>query len=168
MPTIQVRRFLSYSRTVLNFFNNLWGPGTKQEQGSRTGPPGYISWRNRFLGINFWAPQKFKNIASGHLSDEWVRVQRFYIFSHQLLLIFTYKIRKEISELQMKGRCGGNPIVYKCLVPIHVFPEMIPKQNYDVLSPSFYTLISVRDLYISRIGLPILLQGNMWTDPGII
>jgi hypothetical protein len=25
--------------------------------------------------------------------------------------------------------------------------------------------ISVRDLYISRIGLPILLQGNMWTDP---
>jgi hypothetical protein len=26
--------------------------------------------------------------------------------------------------------------------------------------------ISVRDSYISRIGLPILLQGNMWTDPG--
>jgi hypothetical protein len=24
----------------------------------------------------------------------------------------------------------------------------------------------VRDLYISRIGLPILLQGNMWTNPG--
>jgi hypothetical protein len=27
--------------------------------------------------------------------------------------------------------------------------------------------MSVRDFYISRIGLPILLQGNMWTDPGI-
>jgi hypothetical protein len=26
--------------------------------------------------------------------------------------------------------------------------------------------VSVRDLYISRIGLPILLQENMWTDPG--
>jgi hypothetical protein len=26
----------------------------------------------------------------------------------------------------------------------------------------------VRDLYISRIGLPILLQGNMWTNPGDI
>ncbi len=26
-------------------------------------------------------------------------------------------------------------------------------------------LISARDLYISRIGLPILLQGNMWTEP---
>jgi hypothetical protein len=39
------------------------------------------------------------------------------------------------------------------------------KQNYNVLSPSSYTHISVRDLYNSRIGLPILLQGNMWTDP---
>jgi hypothetical protein len=26
----------------------------------------------------------------------------------------------------------------------------------------------VRDLYIPRIGLPILLQENMWTDPGNI
>ncbi len=43
---------------------------------------------------------------------------------------------------------------------------LFPKQNYNVLSPSYYT--PVRDLYISRIGLPILLQGNMWTDPGNI
>jgi hypothetical protein len=34
---------------VLEFFNNIWGPETK-EKGSRTGPPGYIGWRNRFLG----------------------------------------------------------------------------------------------------------------------
>jgi hypothetical protein len=39
------------------------------------------------------------------------------------------------------------------------------EQNYDALSPSSYTHIPVRDLYISRIGLPILLQENMWTDP---
>ncbi len=45
---------------------------------------------------------------------------------------------------------------------------IFPKQNYNGLSPSSYTHISVRDLYISRIGLPILLQGNMWTDPGNI
>jgi hypothetical protein len=45
---------------------------------------------------------------------------------------------------------------------------LLPKQNYNVLSPSSYTPISVRDLYISRIGLPILLQGNMWTEPGNI
>jgi hypothetical protein len=44
--------------------------------------------------------------------------------------------------------------------------QLFPRQNYNVLSPSSYTHISVRVLYISRIGLPILLQGNMWTDPG--
>ncbi len=62
-------------------------------------------------------------------------------------------------------------IIYKCLVPIYVFPEMkllLPKQNYNVLAPSSYTHISVRDLYISSICLPILLQGNMWTNPGNI
>ncbi len=45
---------------------------------------------------------------------------------------------------------------------------LFPKQNCNVLSPSFYTDKSVRDLYISRIRLPILLQENMWTDPGNI
>jgi hypothetical protein len=28
--------------------------------------------------------------------------------------------------------------------------------------------VPVRDLHISRTGLPILLQENMWTDPGNI
>jgi hypothetical protein len=42
---------------------------------------------------------------------------------------------------------------------------LFPKQNYDVLSPISCTHISVRNFYISRIGLPVLLQGNMWTDP---
>ncbi len=54
---------------------------------------------------------------------------------------------------------------------MYVFPEMkmlFPKQNYNVLSSSFFTHISVRDLYISRISLPILLQGNVWTNPGNI
>ncbi len=53
-------------------------------------------------------------------------------------------------------------------IPIYVFPEMkllFPKQNYNVLSLRSYTDISVRDLYISRISLPILLQGNRWTYP---
>jgi hypothetical protein len=45
---------------------------------------------------------------------------------------------------------------------------LFPKQNYNILSPSAYTHRSVRDLYISRIGLPILLRENMWTEPGNI
>jgi hypothetical protein len=43
---------------------------------------------------------------------------------------------------------GPVRIQYKCLVPKYVFPEMkllFPKQNYNVLSPSSYTHISVRD-----------------------
>jgi hypothetical protein len=70
-------------------------------------------------------------------------------------------------NLHCKRRAGENPV---CLVPIYVFPEiklLFPKQNYNVLSPSSCTHISVRDLYIFRIG-PILLQWNMWTDPGKI
>jgi hypothetical protein len=69
------------------------------------------------------------------------------------------------------GNEGPMRIQYKCLVSIYVFPErklLFRKQNYNVLSPSSYTHISVRDLYISRIGLPILLQENMLTDPGNI
>jgi hypothetical protein len=46
--------------------------------------------------------------------------------------------------------------------------SLFPKQNYNVLSSNSYTHTSVRDLYIYRINLPILLQGNMWTDPGNI
>ncbi len=30
-----------------------------------TGPLGYIDWRNRFLGIYFWAPERFKNTVFG-------------------------------------------------------------------------------------------------------
>jgi hypothetical protein len=41
-------------------------------------------------------------------------------------------------------------------------------QNSIVLPPNTYTHISVRDLYISRMGLSILMQPNVWTDPGNI
>ncbi len=64
---------------------------------------------------------------------------------------------------------GPARLQYKWLVHNYVFTEMkllFPKQNHNVLSPSSYTHVSVRNLYISRIGLPILLQGNMWTGPG--
>jgi hypothetical protein len=66
---------------------------------------------------------------------------------------------------------GPVRIQYKCLVPIYVFLEMklsFSKHFCNVLSPSSYTHISMRGLYISRIGLPILLQEHMWTDPGNI
>jgi hypothetical protein len=50
--------------TDLEFLNNLWGLGTEQEQGYRTGPLGYIGWRNSFFGIYSRSPETFKNTGS--------------------------------------------------------------------------------------------------------
>jgi hypothetical protein len=36
------------------------------------------------------------------------------------------------------------------------------------LSPNSYLYVFVSDLHFPTIGLPILLQENMWTDPGNI
>ncbi len=80
-----------------------------------------------------------------------------------VMLSFTHGI-----TIQYTANEGPVRIQYKCLVPIYVFPEMnllFPKQNDNVLSSSSYTHISVSDWYISKIGPPNLLQGNMWTDP---
>ncbi len=48
----------------LEFLKSLWGLGTEEEEGYRTGPPGYIGWRNSFLGIDSGAPYTFKNTGS--------------------------------------------------------------------------------------------------------
>ncbi len=40
----------------LEFLKSLWGLGTEEEEGYRTGPPCYIGWRNPFLGIDSRAP----------------------------------------------------------------------------------------------------------------
>ncbi len=70
----------------------------------------------------------------------------------------------------MKGQWESNinvsfPFIYS--QKWNCAASLFPKQNYNDLSPSSYTHISVKDLHISRIGL-ILLQPNMWTDPGNI
>jgi hypothetical protein len=48
----------------LEFLKGLWGLGTEEEEGHRTGLPGYIGWRNSFLGIDSGAPYTFKNTDS--------------------------------------------------------------------------------------------------------
>ncbi len=64
------------------------------------------------------------------------------------------------TALQMKGgRWESNinvwfPFMYS--QKWNCAASLFPKQNYNVLSLNSYTHTSVRDLYISRIGLPIL------------
>ncbi len=72
-PGGPVRQLFSYTRflapvryisTELEFLKSLWGLGTEEEEGYCTGPPGYIGWRNSFLGIDSGAPYTFKNTSS--------------------------------------------------------------------------------------------------------
>jgi hypothetical protein len=55
----------------LVFVDLLRRPGIDSQLGGpvrnpiyRTGPPGYIGWRNRFLGIDSWAAYTFTNTGS--------------------------------------------------------------------------------------------------------
>jgi hypothetical protein len=52
---------------------------------------------------------------------------------------------------------------FNLCIPINETDISKTELQYNVMSPSSYTHISARDLYISRISLPILLQGNMFT-----
>jgi hypothetical protein len=45
--------------------------------------------------------------------------------------------------------------------------ENIPEKELHSLCPNFHIHVSVRDFYIPMMCLPILLQENMWNDPGI-
>jgi hypothetical protein len=53
-----------------------------------------------------------------------------------------------------------------CTLPRHNTETHIPRKELRSLFPNFHIHESVRDLYIPTIGLPILLQENLWTDPG--
>jgi hypothetical protein len=46
------------------------------------------------------------------------------------------------------------------------FETNIPSKGIATPQSNFHIHVSVSDLYIPRIGLPILLQENMWTYPG--
>ncbi len=43
-----------------------------------------------------------------------------------------------------------------------------PEKEFRGLTANFHTHVSVSDLWIPTIGLPILIQENLWTDPGNI
>jgi hypothetical protein len=70
------------------------------------------------------------------------------------MLLYTYSTNPLSPALQ-----GHNTENSK-----HIFPE----KKLCCLSPNFHIYVSVSNLYIPMIGMPILLQENMWTDPGNI
>jgi hypothetical protein len=44
-----------HNKIRAGILNNLWGLGTEKKKGYRSGPPGYVGWRNSFLEIDSWA-----------------------------------------------------------------------------------------------------------------
>jgi hypothetical protein len=46
--------------------------------------------------------------------------------------------------------------------------QIFPEKELRGHRPNFHIHVSVSDLFIPTIDLPILLQKNMWTDPGNI
>ncbi len=46
--------------------------------------------------------------------------------------------------------------------------QKFPEKELRGYSPNFYIHVSVNDLYIPLIGLPILMQENRWTKRGNI
>jgi hypothetical protein len=58
------------SESRARIFKKSRGLGTEEEEGYRTGPPGYIGWRNSFLGIDSGAPYTFKNTGSATPQQE--------------------------------------------------------------------------------------------------
>ena len=78
-----LKRFTN-SGSELEFLKSLWGLGTEEEEGYRTGPPGYIGWRNSFLGIDSGAPYTFKNTGSAFSTVKTCR------FSFQCVRLFPH------------------------------------------------------------------------------
>ncbi len=84
-------------RPELEFLKSLWGLGTEEEEGCRTGPPGYIGWQNSFLGIDSGAPYTFKNTGSVATGN------RFNVLQN-MLLRSDYQDHRRLSEQFLSHR----------------------------------------------------------------
>ncbi len=56
-------------------------------------------------------------------------------------------------------------VIPHCKDTIPKFETNIPRKKLAGLGHNFHSHVSVNDLYIPTIVLPILLQENMWSDP---
>jgi hypothetical protein len=58
--------------------------------------------------------------------------------------------------------------IYNAKTQYRESKPIFPEKDLRGLSSNFHIHVSVSDLNIPTIGLPILLQGNLWIDPGNI
>jgi hypothetical protein len=105
-----------------------------------------------------------------------VRIGSPHPLNHKRVLLPLLGPRGETNSLGGGGEGGGGPTTMGHSGTLASLQrhnkensrQIFPKKELRGLSPGFHIHVSVSDLYISVIGLPILLQENMWTDPGNI
>jgi hypothetical protein len=117
--------------TELEFLKRLWGLGTEEEEGYRNGPPGYIGWRNSFLGIDSGAPYTFKNTSTGMLvlqKGGRYTIQKNFILLYTSLKVYSrFKITKYCIFIQAyvaqhkAGRSHNTTLKYVVL-SLFIFP----------------------------------------------
>jgi hypothetical protein len=88
-------------------------------------------------------------------------------------LIITVRASKGAFLIDTQSRQGfsyHNPIMNPTLQRQNTenSKQLFPERELRGHSPNFHIHVSVSDLYIPTLDLPILLQETMWTDPGNI
>ncbi len=83
-----------------------------------------------------------------------------FVWGKSFLLLFKM-FYEDISALKMKGRWESNIndwFLFRYSQKWNCAASLFPKQNYNVLTLNFHIHVFVSDLYIPRIGLPILMH----------
>ncbi len=97
-------------------FKESMGARNWEEEGYRTGPPGYIGWRNSFLGLDSGVPYTFKNTGSGYnpthvfvLELRNSRLPTLQVYSCIILFIMYDKM----APHEKNGNCSRISLLYK-------------------------------------------------------
>ncbi len=77
-------------------------------------------------------------------------------------------IRRSILRKMYVTIAGIKRIFYTSKSQYRILKQNFLEKELRGQSPNFHIHVSVSDLYIPTIDLPILWQENMWTDPGNI
>jgi hypothetical protein len=94
---------------------------------------GYIGWRNRFLGIDSWAPSKFVNTAAAKsLNPEQSHECGHFIFSSKFYFFAKNSWKKTI--INWINLCPHIFFIFKGSVvdPYSIFPDPDPDPEFDV------------------------------------
>ncbi len=93
-----------------------------------------------------------------------------YVFRKKIQPSFTYSINKIFPKKSYNVLSGVIYSVDKYSTlqrhKTENWKQIFPEKELRSLSPNFHIHVSVNDLHIPMLGLPILLQEDMWTDPG--